>query len=539
MKKIDKSYLVIGVLFVLALGYKFLLKPKKVELPKYGNYLSCIGHPFDLKIKVKSSVYLAQKGMPDEEKQKQDLYFGASVYQNFYAFGNLLDQNPNSPLKWSSFTTELPKIKVVSVEETTYPFNVEFEKTQDLVSMPPEGTRYLTKILPYGSIAKGEKAVKVNYEMESNIQTCFMENSPESFKQLKVFQPLDPYMNYFVVPISQRRLIKNPIRHAEGVYNPCMRPDGITASGYNPFSMWLFWKPEASGHGADKQPFDCSLYYQEGKTIQMAKVDIEENVPRKAEFFNFKHFENMNRPIKMSVLVGGQESKIFTKLDKADVNKFVDLYLSGIDYQTVRNELPQKYDAHFVKILILLWKVRSHMEIFSREVTSDDLSVNILLRGKLKLSKKDVELRISLSPNSPLYAGNEIFAKNFNNDFLTNDIVVYEGHAYAGGIFDEGLKLLKQQNYANQDKTIGYQIFAIYSCSSSFYYEAKQFPKIENANFKRDIVRTAGSYLDSSGNGSLALIASLDQYLYNEAYVPFAYWAKNFKSDNFYILSNH
>lgn len=539
MKKIDKSYLFIGLLFVGVLGWKFFLKPKKVEMPKYGNYLSCIGYPFDLKIKVKSSVYLAKKGMPENEQHKQGLYFGASVYQNFYAFGNLLDQNPNTPLKWSSFTTELPKIKVVSVEDATYPMDVEFEKVQDLEGMPPEGYDYLSKVLPHGHIKKGEPAVKVNYEMESDIQTCFLDNSPESFKSLKIFQPLDPYMAYFTVPISQRRLVKNPIRFAEGVFNPCMRTDGITSSGYNPFSFWLFWKPEAVGHGADKQPFDCSLFYQNGKTIQMAKVDIEENAPKKAEFFNFKHFENIQRPIKMSILVGGQESKIFQKLDPNDVKKFVELYLSDIDYQTVRNQLPQKYDAHFVKILILLWKVKNHMTIVSHEVRSDDLSVNVLLKGKLKLSKKDVELRISLSPNNPHYAGTDIFAKNFNDDFLTNDIVVYEGHAFAGGIFDEGLKLMKAQNFANMDKSIAYQIFAIYSCSSSFYYSEKSFPRIDNPAFKRDLVRTAGAYLDGSGNGSLALIASLDQYIYNESYVPFAFWAKNFKSDNFYILSNH
>jgi hypothetical protein len=79
MKKFDKTYLFIGALIICALAWKFFLKQKKVEMPKYGNYLSCIGYPFDLKIKVKSSVYLAQKGMPETEKQKQGLYFGASV----------------------------------------------------------------------------------------------------------------------------------------------------------------------------------------------------------------------------------------------------------------------------------------------------------------------------------------------------------------------------------------------------------------------------------------------------------------------------
>ena len=539
MKKIDKSYLILGVLILAGLGYRFFLKPKKVEMPKYGNYLSCIGHPYDLKIKFKSELVLAEKALPESDKDRQWLYFSAAYYQNLFAFSNILDHNPTSKLKWSSFVNTLPKIKVLSDEKIEYPFDVEFETDTKNSGFPPEADAYVAKLLTTGKIAKGEPARKITYEMESDLLTCFTENTPSSFKDLKIFQPIDPYMAYFMVPKTHRMRLENPIRFAGGVFNPCMNPGGINASGFEAFGFWNFWLPEAKGHSADKQPFDCTLFYQVGKNILMPKVSIEENMPKAASYLNFNHFENINRPIKMSILVGGQESKIFQKLDKEEVKKYVDLYLSDIDLQSARSQLPQKYDAHFAKVLILLFKTRNHMEIFSKELTSDELSVNIKLKGKLKLSKKDIQLDISLSPNNPKYEGADIFAKNFYNDFLNHDIVVYEGHALTGDVFSEGLKLLKDDGYKNQDKSIQYQILGIYSCSSMFYYNPEKLPKIESTGFKRDVVRTAGAYLDGSGNGSLALIASLDQYLYNESYVPFAYWAKNFKSDNFYILTNH
>lgn len=540
MKKINSSYLFIGVLVLLSLSYRFFFKSKPKEIPKYGNYLSCIGTPFDLKVKLKSEIYLLEKAMPEDQGELNRLMYAAVYYQNLFSFTNILDNNPNTNMKWSSVSDKDPVIKILGSEPAVYPYEVDFADDEiELKGFPPAPTKYLTKVISYKKIHKGEPARKITYEYENDLLTCFTDPTPASISSMKFHQPMDPYTAYFAVPKSHRVLLKNPVRFAEGIYNPCMNPDGISAIGFNPFGYWYFWRPEAKGHSADKVPFDCTLFYQEGKNYQLPKVSYTENSPKDSKYLNFAHFEKINRPIKMTMLVGGQESKIFQKLEKADVEKFVDLYLSGIDASTARKQLPAKYDAHFAKILLLLWKVKGHMEIYSKTVTSDELSVNLILRGKLKLSKKDIELKISLSPNNPDYEGADIFAKNFNNEFMNHDIVVYEGHASTGNVFNEGLKLLKEQNLANQDKSIAYQIFAIYSCSSSYYYHPESFPRIENPGFKRDIVRTAGAYLDGTGNGSLALIASLDQYLYNESYVPFAYWAKNFKSDNFYILSNH
>lgn len=538
MKKINPILLVSSFALIILLAYKFM-KPKPEKIPKYGNYLSCIGHPFDLKVKLKSHFYLVEKALPEAPEDQQRLFWGAAYFQNLYAFTNVLDNNPNGPLKWSTISSDLPNIKIISNEKASYPYSVEMDEEPELIGFPDAPARYLKRLLPLKKIVAGEPARKITYEIEAKLLTCFTEDSAEGFKNLKFPQPLDPYTAYFVFPKSHRVLLKNGTRTAEGVFNPCMNPDSITSSGFNPLGFWNFWRPEAQGHGADKMPFDCTLFYQDGKNITYPQVSYEENAPVKANFINFGHFEKLKRPLKMSIMVGGFESKTYKKLDKPGVEKYVSLYLSGISAVEARKNITDKYDGHFAKLLILLWKIEKHILINDTEISSDELSLNLLLRGKLKLSKKDIELRVSLSPNNPSYAGADIFAKIFHDEFLTSDIVAYEGHATTGVIFEKGLQRLKESNYTPQDNSIDYQVFAIYSCNSTFYYRPDSFPKISNPQFKRDILRTAGNYVDPSSNGSLALIASLDQFLYNESYVPFSFWAKKFKSDNFYVLSNH
>lgn len=540
MKKI-KPFLLPGLFLIAFIGYRYYRNSRPVEIPKYGNYLSCIGNAFDLDVKLKGEVYLVDKALPESEEDKNAFYHQAVFYQNLYAFTNLLEHNPGTTLKWVSFGTKMPKIKILGTEKTEYFQDVEFETELDKVDgFPPQAEAYLKSLLPHQKVARGEEATKVKYELEGELLTCFTDNNPQVLKSFKIFHPKDPYLAYYYMPKSHRVKIVNSGRaQAEGVINPCLNPDGLTSSGFNPFGYWYFWRPEAQGHSFDKTPFDCSLFYQKGKNISLVDVEVQEGAAERANYFDFKKFDNLERPIKLSLLVGGIEGAQFTRLDKEDVKKLVDLYLSDISLTEARKQLPQKYDNHFSKILVLLYKLRNQMEIFSRDIQSDELYVNVTLKGKLKLSKKDIQIKISLSPNDPRYEGSEYFASNFAEDFLTNDIVIYEGHATVGTIFDKGLAKLKEQSFHPQDSSLRYQIFAIYSCSSTFYYQPGRFPKVGNPEFKRDVIRTAGAYVDGGGNGSLGLIASLDQYLYNESYVPFAYWAKNYKSDNFYILSNH
>ena len=548
MNLLKNQYFLLTILLVAVAGYKFVYKKRTVEMPKYGEYLSCHGKTNDVKVKVKSDLYLLEEALPKDPEELKWFYISTIHYHNFYAFANLQENNINAPFKWMSLSGNEGKINILSEEKAPYPNHIEFNSEEFLAKTESAGfsdyvKKYLRQIGKLGKVEKGAVARKVTYEFESEIYTCMSDKENfNAFDKLKVVQPYDPYLAYFIVPQEQRIKIRNEGRNAEGIFNPCINPEGISASGFSPFGFSDYWRPFAQGHSADKTPFDCSLFYQEGKSIQVTKVEYTENIPKKTAYIDFGHFENFNRPIRASFLFGSQETMMFEKFDTAEAKRLVELYLSPIDTKAARENLPsfqKKFDANFSRLLLLLWNVSKHMDFVKTDIEAEELSIKVVLKGKLKLSKKDLELTYYFSPNNPQYPGADFFHEAVAQEFLKSDIFIYEGHSAGGSVFASGFDQLRKNKDNLQNKDIKYQIVALYACSSGVYFFHEQFPRVDADKFRRHIIRTAGGYLDHTGNGSLALIASLDAYLYNQSYVPFGFWAQNFKSDNFYILSDH
>lgn len=546
MKLLKNSYFQLTLLIVAALAFKFVFKRNSVEIPKYGTYLSCVGTPADIKVKHKSELYLIEAALPKSKEEQQALFHQAAWYQNTYTFSNLTDINKNSTLKWSSNSYHEPKIKILNDYPAEYKSSLSFKESSfkkdlDKTWFPPEAKAYLYRVSKIENIKKGMPARRVEYEYETNIYTCFTSKDTSDFGKLKFFQPIDPYLAYHEVPESQYIFLKNDGRKASGVFNPCIRPNAINYNGFNAFAFFAFWQPEAQGHGSNKEPFDCSLFYKEGESIQKVNVTYEEATPVERQFIDFGHFDKLNRPIKTAFLFGSQESDIFEKFDIPQSTKLIELYLSGIPTSEARKSLPsfqEKFDPNFSRLLLLLWNITKNMDIIHKNIDVKEDHLKVVLKGKLKLSKKDLELTFYFSPNNPRLDTARYFDQAAKESLLTNDIVIYEGHSAGGEVFNNSLNEMRAENYPLQDKKIEYQVMALLSCSSTLFFDPHNFPPIQNPKFKRDVIATGGGYLDHMGNGSLALIASLDGYLYNESYVPFGFWAKNFKSDNFYILSN-
>ncbi len=536
---------ILSVLVILVIGAgiffgkKHFLNPKPLELPKYGNYLSCIGYPFDLKAKFTSQFYLAKAALPKDEKTFQRLQFSAAYYQNMYTFTNLTDYNVNHKMKWSSLGDKDPDLKVIKIEDAPYPHDVYMPATTEILGFPPGPQKYIENIRTLGKIRKGDPAVKVTYEFSNDLLTCFMENKTD-FTNIKFFQPLDPYTTYFILPEDKRRPIYNPGRKAEQNINPCINPLGVAGTTFSPFYMWFFWRPTAEGHDSNKQAFNCNEYYKAGETIQELTIDFSENQPKETNYLAFDKFEKLDRPLSVAIFLGSSETRTFKKLNKADGEEYIKLYLSGIDSSRARNDLPiEKYDAKFSTFLWLSRNISDQMEIKVSDAEVDEFFARVTIKGKLKLSKKDVVIKIFLHQNNPKFEGADYFDKHFAPEFLSNDIIVYGGHVNGGNVFGRGIENYASVIKENENKKIDYQIFAIFSCTASFFFRPETFPKISNQNFERDFIRTGGGFSDGSSNSSLILIGQVDSYLYNKKYAPFAFWSKMAKSDNFYILSNH
>lgn len=540
MKKISPLLIAGLIAVVIFVGKKTIFKSKPLELPKYGNYLSCIGYPFDLRFKFTSSTILAKSSLPEAQANRDRLFFSAIYYQNMYTFTNIHDYNLNTNLKWSSLSHKDPSIKIIKTEEVKYPVEVKLEETE-ISGFPPEATQYLKSLFSIGQIQKDEPAVKVTYEYENDVQMCFTENKPD-LSQLKIVQPIDPYMSYFFVPAEERKLVANPIRKAEQIVNPCFNPEGLTASVFSPFVQWFTWRPFAEGHDKNNTSFNCNNYYKENVTINSLKVSVTENPIKDTAYLAFDKFENLDRPLKASIFLGAQETKTFVKFDPAEAKKLISLYLSGIDSQTARKELPinkDKFDPKFSTFLWLMRNVSEQMDVKISEHDVNEFSASVTLKGKLKLSHKDIVVKIFVHQNNPKFEGADYFAKSFADEFLNNDIVIYGGHATMGNVFADSFQKYGSLIKEKQNKNLNYQIMAVFSCTAGFFYNGDNFPVTDHAEFQRDMIRTGGGFTDGSANSSLILLGQIDSYLYNKKYAPFAYWSKMAKADNFYILSNH
>lgn len=526
--------LVLISIFVLA--KKTFFKSRTTEIPKYGNYLSCQGYPFDLRIKFQSTVYLDKASLP----KKQDVYFNTIYYQNMFTFTNTSDYNGSQSLKWSALSSKDPLITIVKVEDAPYPLDIELPRDLEFGGFPPAPTEYLKNLKTRGKIKKGSPAVKITYDYENDLLLCFDKNKID-LSDIKIVQPIDPYTTYFVVPKEERRLIQNPISNFKRVINPCLNPEIASSLELSPFMSWFFWRPFAEGHDSEKRSFNCKDYYKDKVSINTLNLKITENDPQKTSPLSFGKFENLNRPLSVSVFMGGEETKFFKKFDK-EAENYIKLYLSGIDATRAKKELPyyhKKYDPMFSTLLWFIRNINEKIDIRKTEYVVEDYYAKVTLKGKFRLSHKDIVIKVFLNQTSPAFEGNEDFARFFADEFLNNDIVTFDGHVSQGNVFRKSINQYQDAMRAKEDKNMSYQIFALYSCTANFFYHPASFPRVSNNNFRRDFITTGGGFRDSSANSSLILLGQVDSYLYNKTQAPFLYWTRMAKADNFYILSNH
>jgi hypothetical protein len=509
-------------------------KKKPVILPKYGSYLSCQGHAFDLNFKHQGEVYLLKKALPSDPEALERLKWSAVYYQNMYNFNSLIYNYPNSEIKSISLANSPVDIKILKVEDFPYPLHIKFDPATP-TELPPEQHAYMAKIKELGAeVQKGEPAIKISYNYSANILACLTVNDSAAIKKYKILHPIDPHLAYFFVPKHQWVSFDSKISGTQ-VANPCIDQSFVDNGPIDSQALWYFWRPFAKGKDSAGFAYDCSLYYQEGKNIVSPIYQLAENPPKKASDPNYARFADIKRPLRVSLFLGAFENIQFRPFDE-DFREVVDKFLEPMSFKEAQSLIPERnrYDVGSVRLLIILWNLSQHMDLKGHDISWDPLSYNIVVKGKLRLSKKDMEVRLFFSPNKPKHPGYERFNEEFAKDFYTRDILVYEGHASLGSVFD-----LPKLTAARKEVSdpVSYQIFGIYSCLAQYYYDPAKFPRPEIPGYNREVIQTANVYSDV-GKGALGILASVDEYLYNQSYVPFAFWASSFKSDNFFVLTN-
>lgn len=536
MKKI--SLLSIFVLLVAALGWRFFSTRKKaLVLPNYGAYLSCAGEALDSRVAYEGEIYFISSALPDEKEIREDLYRQLIINQSFYGFMNLAAQKP--ALLKSASLGHRAAVKILSEEEAAYPFSAEFETNFDLSFFPPRISEYLSKILPAGKIYTGAPARKVKFTFENDLQLCLQGKDKAILKELPVHLPKDPLMAYFVVPIRARISLSNRSITSRAIVNPCIDPFAIAGDRVAPFAFWYHWLPEKRGKDETGKSYDCTQIYTD-KIVAKTVPQITEIEPRPVTFPDFKRLDNLERPIKATVAFGGRNNYHFKAFEEEAIAELVKYFLSKPvvkDVQTKVKSLSESYDSSLTTLLLMVWSISKHINLHSVESEIEPEGLIIYLRGKLLLSKKDIELKLFAARTLPDSPGAEIFNTHFAKAILEDDIVLYEGHSSYGSSLNGALEKARVLR-DGMTSFPQYQLLGLFSCSSDFYYQGGRFPKYSDT-FRRDIIRAGGGYMEGRSSPPLAIIASLDSFLYNESHIPFGLWWKTFQIDNFLILSNN
>lgn len=509
---------------------------KEIVLPKYSSYLSCGGTATDHEVKLKGEVYFVKSALPENEDEKKTLFLESIQYQQMYTFTNL--GLMNSFFIKSSNLGNRPQVKILGIEEGEYPFEAVFEPAQEIYFFSPLRQAYLSQILPEGRIDKGEPAVRVLYEYKNTLNLCLKSSDISLMDQIDFVTPKDPYFAYFAFPPEERIVMRHREMKKKAVVNPCMDVNSIVAGKVNPFALWYHWLPKAKGSDENKKQFDCEKIYNED-VISKTKVELKERAPLESNFFNFEEFDALKRPIRLSIAFGAYNNESFQPFDKNEVERYIKKFSSNLSVREANQSLPineAKYDSKLSSLLLLTWSLTKHVSIHSIESDINAYDMKFTLRGKLNLSKKDIEVQFFLSKNKPGAEGAQAFDQFFSEAIVNDDIVVYDGHSSYGGVFNSALTKARELQAKEPKNNLKYQLVALYSCNSNFYFHPDYFPKGE---YQRDFISTGGGYLDLTNKATLALIASVDSYLYNESYVPFGLWSKQFKTNNFLILSNH
>ena len=300
---------------------------------------------------------------------------------------------------------------------------------------------------------------------------------------------------------------------------------------------WYFWRPFRS----IGQSFDCKKYYSPGISLNKIKVQYEENKPKEVVDLNFSKFDFKDRPIKFTVLLVANENLNFIPIQKEKFKDLLGTFSNDLTDEKAFSEIKNNkntFDHRVLSFLFFYRNLNKHLLIKNIQTDIEEYSFHIKIKGQLKFSRKDLEINIAMAPNHPDSKGKEKFDQFFSESFLNSDIFTYLGHVNGGRVFQTVLNDKKEEILKNQNRDIKYQIFGLFSCSSGYFFNYKDFPKPSGEAFHRDILMSASSFRDFGLPPILALIAQIDGEFYNKTSIPFINWSDFSNSDNFFVLYN-
>ena len=510
--------------------------------------LSCLGRVKDVEIEYDANYIVSKNSFPKKPDGtlNHEYFFNILYYGTMYLPFSFGFVNEKAGARFMSMYPETVSWGEIKNEETTYPYDVA------TITMPEENIKYYPPLMAQyyrgiqsSSVKKGDPAIKISASVKFRALFCLSTAATGlDSGQFQFNVPVDPQTIYEVVPKSDWLPIKNPISGDTITTNPCINPEGVKITPDHQEMMngdfYYFWDPNLKGTSANGVSFDCQKWYKEGQNYSKLKTRIFDYKDEQKPDLPLKALASKSSPLTIAIVIGFQRSE-YKKLDPSWLEPAIEQSLiltSSTEHQKIlpmRQRLGEE-DLSVDKMLIVLWRLGMNINLESKEIHIEDSLARVELKGKLKASGKSVVIDVILGDSKSTTKSYEPFKREVGKRLVTSDIFIYEGHSGFGQSLDP-VNLGLEENVAKlRDQIPEHQVMGLFSCQSLFNYHPDKFsqlPPITN----RSWIHTLGDYKDLGGNGSIALLASLEHFIMKGEEVPFERWAKVFANDNFMMLS--
>lgn len=516
--------------------------PQNITPTKTSNF-SCIGKVKDVELQYDANYIVLESAIPrNEDGSRNDLYFNNVLYYGSMFIPFSFDFiNGSVGAKFMSMYPETVTWKDVQISDTAYPYDVPGITIldEDLRFFPKPMIDYYKNIQNTGA-KKGDKAVAIKARVSLHAFFCMEASAPPlSSDQFKFYVPVDPQTIFEVVPKNDWRKILNPISGEAVVNQPCVDPLGVGARENRPHMnnniFYYFWHPTLKGIDAKNKPFDCSQWYKPGVSYQDLKVSLFEKNTQSDQELPFKEIVSSKKPVDIKVVIGftkNPHAPIDEKWFKSIFDKIFESSKKEFDQLIPKSNKEFVQDESVDKMMILLWRLKDQLLIDSKELEVDENLINVKINGKLKTSKLAVKLNFYLGTTKTDIESFDRTRNEVANGLFRSDIFIYDGHANFGEALSPNTLNLDSFVQTFKGEKPQNQIIALFSCQAFFNYEPKKFFSLPKVT-KRGWIHSLGNYKSISSNGTLGVLASLDQAALTGEAIPFEKWAKVFSNDNF------
>jgi hypothetical protein len=399
-----------------------------------------------LKITYESEIIIHGSYFKDAPKESQVIKFLNE--QTKFLFGTFHD---GIPMKSFNFfvSNERPEFKIHRIYNTQYGSDLTVDKLESPRASDYLNYFYSNKISP----KRNDQAFAVNFTTDISVHFCGSIVPTE----LSLTLPKDPYLAYWSVNPTERRLMKNA--HFTNITNPCAHDEFVEIK--SPTFLWYSWSPRRKSYDANKKIFDCTQLVQ-NKVVTSAMIT---QIPLMQKKMNF-HWKNKNK-IFLSAIFGRinnspdgirKANEVFQKLVdkkvsdwnllKADITGAGDLGL--ISFVSFFEEIEKKYKVNF--------KFDQKRKIYQAVIEKD---------------KKIIELNLYFGGTDLEWEKDPYYLSNLLYFFEHSDLFFYFGHSGMGQNFDfkrisEGLNI-PEHEIVKKIRTKKEVFYSFMGCYSTAY----------------------------------------------------------------------